>query len=70
MQAVIVHVCYTFPYTLSLRPSTICGPFRGRIYMYSIIADLIAEIENCSARQALEYFGSLGFLLPLFILLL
>ena len=37
--------------------------------MYSIITDLIAGIEDCSARAALEYFGSFGFLLPLFVFL-
>ena len=56
--------------THSLRPSESCGPFRGRDYMYSIIPDLINTITNCAAQQALEYFGSFGFVVPVVILLL
>lgn len=37
--------------------------------MYSVVSDLI-DTAPCEGQQALEYFGSVGFVIPLVILLL
>ena len=37
--------------------------------MVSVVTDLISQAP-CTARQALDYFGSAGFVVPIIILLL
>lgn len=53
----------------SFNPSETCGPFRGNQFIFTVITDLIDSF-NCAAQQALDFFGSVGFVVPVIILLL
>lgn len=48
---------------------TVC-PCREKQYMYTVINELVDDVENCEARQFLDYLGSSGFVVPAIVLLL
>ena len=43
---------------------------RGKQYMYTVISDLINDVNDCGAQQFLKYLGSAGFIVPLVVFLL
>lgn len=58
----LCHIC-------RLQPSTECGPFRGKPFVYSVVNETISDL-NCNARKAVSFLGSAGFIAPVMILLL
>ena len=57
-------------YTLySFNPSESCGPFRGQRFIFTVVTDLVDGL-NCAGQQAFDFFSSIGFIIPVVVLLL
>uniref|UniRef100_A0A8D0GT45 Transmembrane channel-like protein n=1 Tax=Sphenodon punctatus TaxID=8508 RepID=A0A8D0GT45_SPHPU len=51
-----------------LPPSKVCGPFRGELNMWSAVSIAVSKLPDIT-RDFLYFIGSLGFAVPLFLLL-
>lgn len=53
----------------SFRPSETCGPFRGDISFFVVVSSWVNSF-SCVTQQALDFFASAGFVIPVLALLL